>query len=74
MTSSTLLGGSGGGEGNGDGEVEMSGINEVAKQDKEDRVFKWQEKVFSQVFTVEHSTASLFHLFISIVLVAYEKN
>ncbi|KAK7505914.1 hypothetical protein BaRGS_00002636 [Batillaria attramentaria] len=32
----------------GDGEVEMTGMNEVAKQDREQLVLHWQEKVFSQ--------------------------
>ena len=50
VTSSTLVCQSGAGEGGADGEVEMQGINQVAKQDKEDRVIQWQEKVFSQVF------------------------
>ena len=49
VTSSTLVSQSGAGEGGADGEVEMQGINQVAKQDKEDRVIQWQEKVFSQV-------------------------
>ena len=49
MTSSTLVSHSGAGEANDDGEVEMRGMNEVAKQDKEECLIQWQEKVFSQV-------------------------
>ncbi|XP_076452479.1 tectonic-like complex member MKS1 [Babylonia areolata] len=50
MTSSTMASQSGaGGEGGSEnGDVEMKGINEVAKQDKEERSISWQEKVFSQ--------------------------
>ncbi|KAL8615771.1 hypothetical protein ACOMHN_040266 [Nucella lapillus] len=46
MTSSTMGGQAGAGEEG--GEVEMKGMNEVATQDREDRVILWQEKVFSQ--------------------------
>ncbi|KAK7087621.1 tectonic-like complex member MKS1 [Littorina saxatilis] len=49
VTSSTMVGGGGGGGEPGEnGEVEMKSMNEVAKQDKEERVIKWQEKIFSQ--------------------------
>ena len=49
VTSSTLVTQSGAGDGSADGEVEMKGMNQVAKQDREDRVIQWQQKVFSQV-------------------------